>query len=53
MSMYLLDSSNDDAWYMDFRISMHLSYKHEWFKNLKKSQLWDLILILEIIQFKR
>jgi hypothetical protein len=37
MSMYLLDSSNDDAWYMDFRISMHLSYKHEWFKNLKKS----------------
>jgi len=51
-SCHLLDSSND-AWYMDFRISMHLSCKHEWFKNLKKSQLWDLILILEIIQFKR
>ncbi len=29
MSMYLLDSSNDDAWYMDSRISMHLSCKHE------------------------
>jgi hypothetical protein len=34
--MYLLDSSNDDAWYMDFRISMHLSCKHEWLKNFKK-----------------
>ncbi len=35
--MYLLDSSNDDAWYMDSRISMHLCCKHEWCKNLKKS----------------
>jgi hypothetical protein len=26
-------SSHDDAWYIDFGTSMHLSHKQEWFKD--------------------
>lgn len=29
-------SSHDDAWYIDFKTSMHLSHKQEWFKDFEK-----------------
>ncbi len=30
-------STHDDAWYIDSRASMHLSHKHEWFRDFEEN----------------
>ncbi len=46
----LFISTHDNAWYIDSKASMHLSHKHEWFKDFEENPPMKIYLKNNIIQ---